>query len=271
MAETTSTAIPQQKQPDVALPTLTQDQVTLLDSINASVIASEWFRKFSEYVQDANIAGIEDLLVEDAFWRDLLSLTWDFRTFRGAQRISTFLENVLFGRKIGSKSKEGRIEVSDFQLDLEKVALERPYPDLAWISGRFTFKTDVGIGSGIFRLVPTPTNDWKAHVVFTILEGLEGYPELIGPNRSMIKSNHGDDWLEGRGRESEFISSEPAVLIIGAGHCGLEMAARLKYLGVPTLVVDKHPRVGDSWRVRYDALALHDPICEFPIISAPEQ
>ena len=78
-----------------------------------------------------------------------------------------------------------------------------------------------------------------------------------------MKSNHGDDWLEDRKQELEFAISEPAVVVIGAGHCGLEMAARLQYLGVPTLVVDKHPRVGDSWRVRYDALALHDPICMY--------
>ncbi|KAG1786573.1 hypothetical protein EV424DRAFT_116726 [Suillus variegatus] len=36
---------------------------------------------------------------------------------------------------------------------------------------------------------------------------------------------------------------------------------RLKYVGVPTLVIDKKPRVGDSWRDRYKAPScLHDTI-----------
>jgi len=35
---------------------------------------------------------------------------------------------------------------------------------------------------------------------------------------------------------------------IGAGHSSLEIAARLKYIGVPTLIIDKKPRVGDNVR-----------------------
>jgi flavin-dependent dehydrogenase len=36
------------------------------------------------------------------------------------------------------------------------------------------------------------------------------------------------------------------VIVVGAGHTGLEVAARLKNLGVPTLVVEQHPRIGDN-------------------------
>ena len=49
-------------------------------------------------------------------------------------------------------------------------------------------------------------------------------------------------------------------LIIGAGQGGLTTAARLKQLGVPTLVIDKNGRVGDNWRKRYRQLVLHDPV-----------
>ena len=37
------------------------------------------------------------------------------------------------------------------------------------------------------------------------------------------------------------------------------VAARLGMLGVPTLIVDKGERIGDSWRNRYHRLTLHDP------------
>lgn len=40
----------------------------------------------------------------------------------------------------------------------------------------------------------------------------------------------------------------------GAGHSGLVAAARLKMIGIPTLIIDKHERVGDNWRKRYHQL-----------------
>ncbi len=36
--------------------------------------------------------------------------------------------------------------------------------------------------------------------------------------------------------------------------------ARLRQLGVPTIVVDRHDRPGDQWRKRYQSLRLHDPV-----------
>jgi phosphoglycerate dehydrogenase-like enzyme len=68
----------------------------------------------------------------------------------------------------------------------------------------------------------------------------------VGLLRS-TKSDHGT-WEENRRQEVEFSTNDPTVVVIGAGHSGLEIAARLKYIGVPTLVIDKKPRVGDNVR-----------------------
>lgn len=38
------------------------------------------------------------------------------------------------------------------------------------------------------------------------------------------------------------------------------MAARLKQLGVPTLIIDRNERIGDNWRHRYHQLVLHDAV-----------
>ncbi|WP_131830403.1 aminotransferase class I/II-fold pyridoxal phosphate-dependent enzyme, partial [Mycolicibacterium diernhoferi] len=38
------------------------------------------------------------------------------------------------------------------------------------------------------------------------------------------------------------------------------LGARLRQLGVPAIVVDKHERPGDQWRKRYKSLCLHDPV-----------
>ena len=67
----------------------------------------------------------------------------------------------------------------------------------------------------------------------------------------------------------------PAVLdvvIVGAGQAGLALAARLKMMGVSSvLVLEKHARVGDNWRKRYSSLCLHDPrnACSMPFIPMP--
>jgi putative flavoprotein involved in K+ transport len=55
-------------------------------------------------------------------------------------------------------------------------------------------------------------------------------------------------------------TKQPYVLIVGGGQGGLALAARLKRLGVPALVVEKNERAGDSWRNRYRSLVLHDPV-----------
>src|SRR5690606_22583010 len=54
--------------------------------------------------------------------------------------------------------------------------------------------------------------------------------------------------------------AEPYCLIIGGGQGGIMLGARLKQLGVPTIIVEKNGRAGDSWRNRYRSLVLHDPV-----------
>ncbi|KAL1685891.1 hypothetical protein GGG16DRAFT_118415 [Schizophyllum commune] len=55
-------------------------------------------------------------------------------------------------------------------------------------------------------------------------------------------------------------SAQPTVVIVGGGHSGLNVAARLKALGVNSLILEKNSRVGDNWRGRYESLVLHDPV-----------
>ena len=49
-------------------------------------------------------------------------------------------------------------------------------------------------------------------------------------------------------------------MVVGGGQGGIALGARLRQLGVPAIVVDKHERPGDQWRKRYKSLCLHDPV-----------
>lgn len=49
------------------------------------------------------------------------------------------------------------------------------------------------------------------------------------------------------------------VLVIGAGQAGLAMGYYLKDLPLSFALLDANPRVGDTWRTRYDSLVLFTP------------
>src|ERR671920_973479 len=49
------------------------------------------------------------------------------------------------------------------------------------------------------------------------------------------------------------------VLVIGAGQAGLALGAQLKRTPLRFGLVERHARVGDSWRKRYDSLTLFTP------------
>ncbi|KAJ6539575.1 hypothetical protein B0H19DRAFT_1213485 [Mycena capillaripes] len=229
-----------------SLPTLDRLGVTIQDDLDAKKIATDWFKSFCTAIANGGADDILALFAEGALWRDILALTWDFRTFQGPT-LQKFLADRL-----------PEAQMSALQLKDEYLELKRPYPDLAWIEAMFTFETRIGLGSGVFRLIPGKDAAWKAHCMFTNLEDLKGFPEKVGPLRESTPS-HGK-WEVARRRSAAFEDGDPTVLIVGGGQSGLELAARLGCLGVSVLVVEKNLRVGDNWRNRYEALCLHDPV-----------
>ena len=49
------------------------------------------------------------------------------------------------------------------------------------------------------------------------------------------------------------------VLIVGAGQAGLALGYQLRTTALRFQLVDRHARVGDSWRGRFDSLVLFTP------------
>ncbi|KAF8893478.1 hypothetical protein BD779DRAFT_1759690 [Infundibulicybe gibba] len=235
------------KPTDDFVPTLDKLGATVPEDVDAKAVTAAWFKSFASSLESHDIDKVVGLFIEESYWRDMLALTWDFRTFHGTSKIRQFLSDQL-------KEMKPRA----FELKDEYLGLQKPYPDIVWINAMFNFETETGLASGVLRLVPTASGDWKAFGVFTNLENLKGFPEKVGHLRSQA-FNHGK-WATARQRELEFRDSEPTVLIIGGGQSGLEIAARLKCLDITSLIIEKNERVGDNWRHRYEALCLHDPV-----------
>ncbi len=235
--------------PDGAfLPTFENLGVQTVDpkDVDALKIAQDWLATFSSAVSASDIPAILATLHDYPWWKDLFALTWDLRTFFGQENITKFLTD----RLPETKLSVGALVDAQWQ---------QPWPDLGWVCAQFDFETEVATGRAVVRLVPTPQG-WRSLILGTNLEDLKGFPEKIGALRDPLPS-HGK-WLDQRKKEQEFADSDPEVIIVGGGQSGLDVAARLRQLGTTHLLIEKNPRIGDLWRNRYEALCLHDPVCE---------
>lgn len=98
---------------------------------------------------------------------------------------------------------------------------------------------------------------WKIWNLCTGLESLDLQPEdeslLQTPGRSL-------NGLE---------TLETDVFIIGGGNAAVALAARLKALGVDSIIAERNAHVGDNWARRYDCMKFHIPtsFCELPYMS----
>lgn len=230
------------------LPTTDCLGVQIPEGTSPVQVSRDWLDGFCIALQSRR-TQIQDLFLDDSFWRDLLALSWDIRTLIGATRINDYLEKHL--------ANSGLRDLTISDKPWLEPTLEKPYPDLTFVQFAFTFENAVGIGSGLARLVYTG-GVWKAWTMFTSLGSLREFPEKIGPLRDATM--YQGTWTEKRRAETDMEGGKPAVVIVGAGHSGLETAARLKYIGVRALVVEKNAKIGDNWRHRYKTLSLHDTV-----------
>jgi len=206
--------------------------------------ATAWLAMFSETLAEGDVAATLELFAEDCYWRDIVAFTWNVKTMEGKPAIAAMLEATLGG-------------TSPSAWQVTSASGGRAEPLEAW----FSFKTSVGQGQGIFTL-----EAGKCRTILTTLQALDGHEEAIGFTRPM-GVRHGADrnretWSEARAREEAAFGAgaDPYCLIIGGGQGGIMLGARLKQLGVPTVIVEKNMRAGDSWRNRYRSLVLHDPV-----------
>jgi putative flavoprotein involved in K+ transport len=226
------------------------------DQTAAADAVAGWVRDFNAALAAEDADAAAELFATDAFWRDLVAITWNLKTLEGRDQIRAMLSETL-----------AHARPRDFS------ASEPPAETDGVIEAWLQFETEVGRGRGHLRL-----RDGSAWTLLTTLYELKGHEEPRGPQRPM-GAEHGVDrerrtWLERRQQEAVQLGYEtqPEVLVIGGGQGGIALGARLRQLDVPTIVIDRHARPGDQWRGRYKSLCLHDPVWydHLPYIKFPE-
>ncbi|KIK51611.1 hypothetical protein GYMLUDRAFT_391879 [Collybiopsis luxurians FD-317 M1] len=235
-------------------------------------IFSSWITQFAKHLEQKDAQSITSLFLPDGWLRDFLVFQWDLRTLHGHEQILAYL--LLNLQNPNDTTNKTSNPVSNFAVASDEYFKPSPGRLPGSISGGFTFSTLIANGKGMVTLLEDPvsrqsdheTSEWKATTVFVTLDSLKGHEEP-GALRDIYLRN--PTWSESREARLKTTSKETEVLIIGAGQSGLQVAARLQQMRIPTIVVEKDEHVGDVWRRRYSSLMLHTPKSHHNLLYQP--
>ncbi|KAL9114866.1 MAG: hypothetical protein Q9227_001109 [Pyrenula ochraceoflavens] len=188
---------------------------------------------------------------EQSYWRDIVALTSHLRTFTTPRVVAAALLKMIALRNI--------VDKAELAGDAHFAIMS---PVMMFIDCGISFRISSPAleNAGKMILLPVKAGGvegsvcWKIWILSTWVENLVNQPEdetlLLAPSSQLY--------------DAETIATD--VLIVGAGSSGIMTAARLKALGVESVVLDRNAQVGDNWANRYDSLRFHVPTsnCEMP-------
>jgi putative flavoprotein involved in K+ transport len=224
---------------------------------SAAARVDTWLSRFDEALSQGDTGAAAELFAVDGFWRDLLAFTWNIKTVESQEGVKDLLEHTL------ARTRPHGWRVTEPPATSDGITE-------AWLE----FETGIGRGHGHLRL----RDDEKAWTLLTTLDVLKGHEERARHARPQGVEYGADrgrrTWLEERRREAEELGyvTQPYVVVVGGGQGGIALGARLRQLRVPTIIVERNERPGDSWRKRYKSLCLHDPVWydHLPYIKFPD-
>ncbi|MDH6197503.1 putative flavoprotein involved in K+ transport [Mycobacterium frederiksbergense] len=231
---------------------MTQTTAAPLTTLSPQERVDAWLADFESALADRDIPRAVAKFSVDSFWRDLVAFTWNIKTVEGHDGIADMLTARLDDTDpSGFRAYETPTEEFDGDAVITSAFIE--------------FETAAGRGNGHLRLRSDADGE-TGWTLLTTLQALKDHEERRGATRP-LGATHGSDpdtrsWSEKRLDEELTLgySEQPYTLVIGGGQGGIALGARLRQLGVPAIVVDKHERPGDQWRKRYKSLCLHDPV-----------
>ncbi len=224
--------------------------------IDPSEAVTDWLTRFETCLSKGDGADAASLFAAESYWRDLIAFTWNVKTMEGRDEVTAMLDATL------RRTRPSWWRLAEPATEADGV-----------VSGWITFETTEARCKGHLRL-----RDGLCWTLLTAMVELKGYEEKRGATRER-GAEHGSQqgrlsWLDRKQADEAAlgVTQQPYCLIVGGGQGGLGLGARLKRLGVPAIIVDKHERPGDQWRSRYKSLCLHDPVWydHMPYLPFPE-
>src|SRR5947209_17140148 len=107
---------------------------------NLAAVVEDWLAQFERALAQPGAAALKALFHADSYWRDVLALTWDIRTIKGADAIAAELKT-----HVGAAA-------TAFKVDLDRTPPRRlTRAGTQAIEAIFSFATAQGRGSGVLR------------------------------------------------------------------------------------------------------------------------
>jgi len=214
--------------------------------------AQRWLESFAAALAARDATAAAALFLEDGLWRDILAFTWTIRTMAGRPAIETALRETLV-----------RAQATKFHIPDKRTPprwISRAGDEC--IEALFEFETAFGPCAGALRLKADSQGRLRAWTLNTNLQELRGYEDEFKRRGEPDSTRDfgAENWADRLRKQRAFSETDPAVIVVGGGQAGLSIAARLHQLGVDTLIVDRHNRIGDNWRTRYHSLTLHNEV-----------
>ena len=236
--------------------------------VDASGIASTWLADFAAAIAAGHPADVVALFRADGCWRDIVALTGSVRSFGDLAGVTEA------ARRCVAAVDPASIRI---RADWPPAPVTRAGRQV--IEVLFEFGLDIGTGEGVVRLIVDAFDGVpraRAWTMMTSLRRLAAVPERVGRDRyrddDFARHFGTPNWLDERRAEVGYAGRDPEVLVVGAGQAGLALGARLRALGIDTLIVERAQRVGDNWRDRYHSLTLHNEVDanHLPYLPFPE-
>ncbi|KAH8803386.1 hypothetical protein F5884DRAFT_506651 [Xylogone sp. PMI_703] len=217
----------------------------------ATTFGEAFVRRLSGWLVAGEYTDPHKIFLQNSYYRDMLVTSPDVRTLHGFEQIVPYLKGskcVFRSVTLDGKHPPPALEGLDPSKTVSAITI--------YIAG----ETNISHFRGLVKLVQDATDSgkWKIFFVNTLVTAWKGLEEeQIGPRRPFVGEIGAK---KAQPKPNELTTGYAAVLIIGAGHCGLNTAVRLAALGIKSLLIERLPHVGDTWRNRYDTLTTHDPV-----------
>ena len=243
--------------------------MSIADTQEDKAIAAEaqaWLEALEQVLRLGRRDDFDNLFLAESYWRDVVALTWDTCQFWGREAI----RGAIFDHVKSAGFAKLRVD-EDRSAPRMAEFLNEPVIEVF-----FSFDTAVGTGKGFARLIPDAAAGFglRAWMFATGLVALDCAPEPVGrhPRLGFEPAYPGQTWGEWAAAKSDFSQRDPDVLIIGGSQSGLSVGARFERMGRSYLIVEKNQNPGDTWRNRYESLALHTPtwMNDLPYVPLPE-
>lgn len=247
---------------------------------NLNEVVDTWLLRLNHALDERNADAFSNCFAHDGWFRDLLTFSWDFHSIQGRDAIKSYVGDAL-----------PKVQATGLSVDKEFVPRRSNFgPKIVLVDAALTFETPRALGKGFVRIC-TDGDEPEAFAFMMMISDWKGHEEIrnsvLRPSPLATRTKVWADVVARRRAEIEkcpdviirefplylcrvLPHNNPLLLVqVGAGHTGLQVAARFSQMNIKALVLDKNDRVGDNWRARYSSLVLHTPRVHHTCLSRP--